>query len=164
MYKKVSLPSVAVFQYSWIFLAIALVVGPDLLFVGLAFGLVLGPLPLEVRQLNTGRVAWNVVCGCKWWPLRLYVVTSEELYALWCNHLSECLNVLFWYCRGWDGSQVRSLEVRQLNIERVAWNVVCGGKWWPLCLYVVTYEELYALWCNHPSECLHVVFWCCEGS
>jgi len=33
------------------------VVGPDLLFVGLAFGLVLGPLPLEVRQLNTGRVA-----------------------------------------------------------------------------------------------------------
>jgi len=45
MNKKVSLPSVTVFQFSLSFLAMALVVGPDLLFVGLALGLVLGPLP-----------------------------------------------------------------------------------------------------------------------
>jgi len=44
MYKKVCLPSVAAFESSWIFLAIALVVGPNLLFGGLAFGLVLRPL------------------------------------------------------------------------------------------------------------------------
>jgi len=45
MYKNVSLPSVAAFQSSCIFLVITLVVGPNLLFGGLAFGLALGPLP-----------------------------------------------------------------------------------------------------------------------
>jgi len=52
MYKKVSLPSIAVFQSSFIFLAIALVVGSDLLFVGLACGLVLGPLPSLLVNLE----------------------------------------------------------------------------------------------------------------
>jgi len=45
MYWEVSLPSVAISQPSWIFLAIALVVAPNLLFVGLVFELILGPLP-----------------------------------------------------------------------------------------------------------------------
>jgi len=42
MYKKVSQPSVAAFQSSWILLAIALVVDQNLLFCGLACRHVLG--------------------------------------------------------------------------------------------------------------------------
>jgi len=45
MYKKVSLPSVAVFQSSLSFFVMALVVGLILHFGGLAFELVIGPLP-----------------------------------------------------------------------------------------------------------------------
>jgi len=52
IYCEVSLLSVAISHSSWIFWAIALVVGPDLLFVGLAFELFLGPLPsVQVQNL-----------------------------------------------------------------------------------------------------------------
>ena len=55
MYRKVSLPSVATSQSSCISFTIDLVVGPDLLVVGLGLGLVLGPLLVVVYVLMTWR-------------------------------------------------------------------------------------------------------------
>ena len=51
MYKKVSLPSIALFQSSWSFLVMTLVVGPILHFGGLAFELMLGPLPSNTLSI-----------------------------------------------------------------------------------------------------------------
>ena len=60
IYWEVSLPSVAIFQSSWTFFAIALVIGPDLLFVGLVLGLVLVPLP-SLRLWRTGQTFGSIM-------------------------------------------------------------------------------------------------------
>ena len=52
IYWEVFLPSIPVSQSSWIFFAIDLVVGPDLLFVGLVLGLELGPLPSQPLRVH----------------------------------------------------------------------------------------------------------------
>ena len=88
---------------------------------------------LEVRELDSAKLASLLVCACIWGP---FFILSGDLCTTLCTVMSSSnlmfASYFFCFCEGSDGTPVSSIEVRKLDSRRLASLLVCQCIWGPL--------------------------------